>query len=254
MDGDVADDSMTNNDPVVDEAAESSSAAIDNLANDIQSGTDTVTDNDHEVTKSLEGIQTGLGLTELPSNAMIDDANLENPTTPDGEKLKSWFDSFKKSFSNAAENETPESLYEKLGGGKTAFIALILIGVIASIVTLNDMADALTGCYMLTTDTSGNTFNQPVKTSCSKATCNCTNITQCIPNASPCPGTTYFWKKVTPLQALAILPGLAAKSIAAGILQPTSGFLNSVKGPIIVVGVMIILIILAYTAYKYFSK
>lgn len=246
---------MTEDDPVTEEASASSQVVLENLANDVQTGQDTVSDDVKEIQDTLEGIQTGLGLTDLPSEEMIEDASLDEPTTEDGAKLKSWFSSFKDSFTDSTQGETPESIFEKFGGGKTAFWALVLAGLIAAIVTLKDMSSALTGCYMTNVDPSGNSFNQPVKLSCSEGNCNCTNITNCIPTAQPCSANVnYYWKNVSPLQALAMLPGIVVKGVANGVLQPSSSFLNSVKGPVMIIGIMIILIILAYTAYKHFSK
>ena len=252
------------------EAANADILASDPTA-ELTTATSTELDAANEkVQNVLDTMGESLGMDGTITDATLDDASGDNPKTSDGEKLKSFWESFKSSFSDAIESEketngetgkdiedspkTQQSLYDKYG--KFVLTIALIGGALWGALELNKLADALTGCYQI--QTCASQPGVPIKVQCSQVNCNCSASTGTPGGTSPCAtpacgGTNcvnYYWQHYTPLQALATLPGV----IAGGLLAPVTPIIGSVQKLLVYAAIFIGVLLIAYVAYKIVNR
>lgn len=176
------------------------------------------------------------------TDAVAEDASKAEPTTEDGKKVKSYWEKAKDTFDKAKEKLT-----ENKGNlMKLAGFAFIFFLAYEANKSLQDTADAMTGCYQ---QQACGQMAKPVKVGCSQTQCTCPLTSP--PCASPgCGGSNcvnYVWTKYTPLQVLANVPAMLADPL---INSATSSLKTILTYGAIFVGV----VALAYVAFKILGR
>jgi len=228
---------------------------------------------------AVEELSTALDTKTTISEATINDASLEKPTTADGEKVKGYWEQFKAKildligYEQKANGETgkdisdsektKQSLFDKYGKW---VLMLALLG--TGLFELNKLGKQLSGCYQVFTNATKQTY--PVKIGCSQAQCGCglgQNLTS-TPATSTAAATTscanptcnspdgqsqgvnYYWQVVTPLQALAMLPGMAI----AGAVAPVSSLASTLTTMLKYAAILLVVCIIGYVIYKIYMN
>jgi hypothetical protein len=200
-------------------------------------------------TEALKSLGESLGIQEPIDENTVNDASSAEPETDGGKKVKSFWEKCKEKFADFNLSD--------LGTlGMLMGIAGLAYWLDKS---LNETADALTGCYQFQSCASGQT--QPQKVGCTQAQCGCSLLTTCASGsgtcaacASPaCPGQScynYVWKKYTPLQVLASLPGM----LLNGLTSPLGGLTGDIKTLLIYGAIFIGIVGVIYIAFKFLNR
>lgn len=205
------------------------------------------------------------------SNDVIDDASKPIPETPEGGKLKKFYNKFCKMLNIGVETiktsngesgnalkdspKTMSEIFDKYGK-YALFIALAIAG----LVTLIELGDSMSGCYQVATLSSQS--STPIKVGCLNDTvpnqgfkqCSCQGVkaTQCAaPDCGGSNGINYYWQHVSALQALAHLPGMLESSLLNPITKSSIALIKAIA---IYGGLFLIIVIIGYYIYKRYSK
>jgi len=242
-------------------------AQVTSEAGDIPNAIETA---NAKVETAITNLGEALGCQDQITETTIDDASAENPTTGDGKKLKSYWEAFKAKINDMVKSEqsengesgkdindsekTKQSILEKYG---PKALAIALIGGLL-LLLLNHLADSLSGCYQVFTQASQVTT--PTKVNCKQSQCSCDpggnlNGSQCAnptcnSSAGQSQGVNYYWQKLTDLQALAMLPGIAV----GGVEAPAKDLLNSLSKPLMYLAILAAVLIVGYFIYKTLNR